>query len=168
SGRPVRVSPELFEALSLFDQWRTRTSGALDPAAQVVSKIWSRAAAERRTPSVDELQVAVATIARPHYQLDAATRTATRLGDAPRGRVAALNPRGKTPQRKPRPRGGGGSREARRPSRQHRRRSSGARLAGRSRERRRPEGRRRKRRAARAFIDPQPRRRHQRQLPARR
>src|SRR5262249_59757142 len=51
--------------------------------AKVVSKIWSGAAAERRTPSVDELQAAVATIARPHYQLDAATRTATRLDDAP-------------------------------------------------------------------------------------
>jgi thiamine biosynthesis lipoprotein ApbE len=39
------VSPELFEALSLFDQWRARTNGALDPAAQVVSELWRRAAA---------------------------------------------------------------------------------------------------------------------------
>ena len=77
------MSPELFEALSLFDQWRARTSGALDPAAQVVSELWRRAAAERRTPSADELQAAVATVARPHYRLDAAARTATRLDDAP-------------------------------------------------------------------------------------
>src|SRR5262245_30594786 len=83
SRRPAKVSPELFEALSLFDQWRERTSGALDPAAQVVSELWRRAAAERRTPSADELQAAVATVARPHYRLDAAARTATRLDDAP-------------------------------------------------------------------------------------
>jgi FAD:protein FMN transferase len=81
--RPAAVSPELFEALSLFDQWRASTNGALDPAAQVVSELWRRAAAERRTPSVDELQAAVATVARPHYRLDAAARTATRLDDAP-------------------------------------------------------------------------------------
>jgi len=80
---PTSVSPELFEAMSLFDQWRARTNGALDPAAQVVLDLWRRAAAERRTPSADELQAAVATIARPHYRLDAAARTATRLDDAP-------------------------------------------------------------------------------------
>src|SRR5262249_14940767 len=83
SGQPAHVSPELFEALSLFDQWRARTSGALDPAAQVVSKLWQRAAAEQRTPSADELQAAVATVAQPHYRLDAATQTATRLDNAP-------------------------------------------------------------------------------------
>jgi thiamine biosynthesis lipoprotein ApbE len=81
--RPAPVSPELFEALSLFDQWRARTNGALDPAAQVVSDLWRRAAAERRTPSADELQTAVATVAQRHYRLDAAARTATRLDDAP-------------------------------------------------------------------------------------
>ena len=83
SGQPAPVSPELFEALSLFDQWRARTSGALDPAAQVVSELWRRAATEHRTPSADELQAAVATVAQPHYRLDAAARTATRLDNAP-------------------------------------------------------------------------------------
>src|SRR5215510_2009283 len=56
SGRPVHISPELFEALSLFDQWRARTGGALDPAAQAVSNLWRRAAAERREPSAEELK----------------------------------------------------------------------------------------------------------------
>src|SRR5262245_46132009 len=83
SGHPVRISPELFEALSMFDEWRARTGGALDPAAQVVTDLWRRAAAERRTPSADELQAAVATIAQPHYRLDAAAQTATRLDNAP-------------------------------------------------------------------------------------
>ena len=83
SGRPTRVSPELFEVLRLFDEWRARTSGALDPAAQVVSELWGHAAAEQRAPSADELQAAIAAVRRPHYRLDAATRTVTRLDDAP-------------------------------------------------------------------------------------
>src|SRR5580693_4186878 len=33
SGQPVKVSPELFEVLNLFDEWRTRTGGALDASA---------------------------------------------------------------------------------------------------------------------------------------
>src|ERR1700730_7939136 len=34
-GQPVNVSPELFEVLALFDQWRERTQGALDASAEV-------------------------------------------------------------------------------------------------------------------------------------
>lgn len=83
SGQPVRVSPELFDVLNLFAQWRARTNGALDPAAQIVSKLWQRAATEQRAPTADELQTAIATIRQPHYQLDAASQTATRLDQAP-------------------------------------------------------------------------------------
>lgn len=83
SGQPVRVSPELFEVLRQFEDWRARTNGALDPAAQVVSKLWQRAAAEHRTPNNDELQAAVAAVRQPHYRLDAAAQTATHLGNAP-------------------------------------------------------------------------------------
>lgn len=82
-GEAVRVSPELFDVLSLFEQWRGRTQGALDPAAQVVSQLWKNAAAQQRVPTSMELQAAVAEIQQPHYRLDAATQTATRLSDAP-------------------------------------------------------------------------------------
>lgn len=83
SGEAVRVSPELFEVLSLFEQWRARTQGALDPAAQVVSRLWKEAAAQQRVPNSAELQAAVAAIQQPHYRLDAAAQTATRLSNAP-------------------------------------------------------------------------------------
>ena len=83
SGQPMRVSPELFDVLRLFEGWRARTDGALDPAAQVVSELWRKAAAERRAPNEDELRIAVAAVREPHYRLDAAAQTATRLGDAP-------------------------------------------------------------------------------------
>ena len=32
-GQPVKISPELFEVLSLFDKWRGLTHGALDASA---------------------------------------------------------------------------------------------------------------------------------------
>ncbi len=83
SGQPVRVSQELFDVLNLFEQWRVRTNGALDPAAQVVSQLWKRAAAEQRTPNASELQAATDTIRQRHYQLDAVAQTATRLDNAP-------------------------------------------------------------------------------------
>lgn len=82
-NKPVRVSRELFDVLNLFEQWRAKTNGALDPAAQVVAQLWKQAAAEQRTPSASELQVAVAAIRQPHYRLDSAAQTATRLSESP-------------------------------------------------------------------------------------
>lgn len=83
SVRPVRVSAELFETLSLFDQWRARTDGALDPAAEAICRVWKSAAAAKRVPSKEELAGAVAEVRRQHWKLDAANRTATHLSGVP-------------------------------------------------------------------------------------
>ena len=82
-GQPVRVSPELFEVLSLFDKWRGLTQGALDASAETITRVWKRAAAEKRLPSQVELDAAVASVRRVHWQLDPANRTATHTSDAP-------------------------------------------------------------------------------------
>jgi thiamine biosynthesis lipoprotein len=82
-GQPVRVSPELFEVLSLFDKWRGLTQGALDASAEAITRVWKRAAAEKRFPTQVELDAAVASVRRVHWQLDAASRTATHTSDAP-------------------------------------------------------------------------------------
>ncbi len=82
-GQPVRVSPELFEVLSLFDKWRALTHGALDASAETITRVWKRAAAEKRLPSQVELDAAVASVHRTHWQLDPANRTATHTSDAP-------------------------------------------------------------------------------------
>ena len=58
-GQPVRVSRELFDVLGLFDQWRVRTHGALDPSAQAVISAWTSAAAHQRVPTADELAAAL-------------------------------------------------------------------------------------------------------------
>ncbi len=84
-GEAVRVSPELFEVLSAFDTWRERTGGALDAAAEAVTRAWKSAEREGRTPSRDELDRAVAAVRRPHWKLDPASHTATHLSDTPLG-----------------------------------------------------------------------------------
>jgi thiamine biosynthesis lipoprotein ApbE len=80
---PVHVSPELFEVLGLFDQWRERTGGALDASAETAVRTWKLAAVENRVPSDTELQKAVVEMQRPHWKLDTAHQTATHLDDTP-------------------------------------------------------------------------------------
>lgn len=77
------VSPELFEVLGLFDQWRVRTGGALDPAAEVVTRLWKQAAAKGQVPSPADLEQAVTTVRQQHWRLDSVHHTATHLSDAP-------------------------------------------------------------------------------------
>jgi thiamine biosynthesis lipoprotein len=82
-GQPVRVSPELFEVLNLFDEWRGLTQGALDASAETITRVWKRAAAEKRLPSQVELDAAIASVRRVHWRLDPANRTATHTSDTP-------------------------------------------------------------------------------------
>jgi FAD:protein FMN transferase len=82
-GDPVRVSPELFEVLSLFDKWRGLTGGALDASAETVTRVWKQASSEHRMPTQTELDAAVVQARRVHWKLDAANRTATHTSDVP-------------------------------------------------------------------------------------
>ncbi len=79
----VKVSPELFEVLSLFDTWRGLTHGALDASAETVTRVWKHAADEKRLPSQEELDAAVARVREVHWQLNAANHTATHTSDVP-------------------------------------------------------------------------------------
>jgi thiamine biosynthesis lipoprotein len=83
SNEAIKISPELLEVLNLFDQWRTRSNGALDASAQIVSKLWKEAAAKQTIPTQNELNAAVAQVKETHWKLDAANRTATHLSNAP-------------------------------------------------------------------------------------
>jgi thiamine biosynthesis lipoprotein len=81
--QPARVSPELFEVLQLFDEWRSRTDGALDASAEAITRVWQKAAKENRLPTRDELNAAVAAVQKQHWELDVAARTATHTSDTP-------------------------------------------------------------------------------------
>ncbi|HXT68773.1 MAG TPA: DUF2271 domain-containing protein [Vicinamibacterales bacterium] len=82
-GRADRVSPELFDVLGLFDQWRVRTNGAIDPAAQAVIAAWTSAAERQRTPTSGEIATALGLVRQPHWRLNMADGTATRLSKTP-------------------------------------------------------------------------------------
>jgi len=79
----VPVSAELYEVLTLFDQWRTRTGGALDASAEAVTRVWKKAAKEARLPTAAELATTVALVKQSHWRLDAATHTAVHLDRVP-------------------------------------------------------------------------------------
>ncbi|MFC6646205.1 DUF2271 domain-containing protein [Granulicella cerasi] len=80
---PVKVSPELFAMLASFDAWREKSNGALDASSEAAAQLWKRAAAEGRKPSQQEIAATVEAMQQPHWKLDAATQTATRLSDVP-------------------------------------------------------------------------------------
>lgn len=80
---PVPVSPELFAILRACDHWRDRSGGAFDPRIQVLSRLWSRCAAQGRTPTPEELAGAKTLLSLAAWRLDAASRTAERLSDCP-------------------------------------------------------------------------------------
>jgi thiamine biosynthesis lipoprotein ApbE len=82
-GQPIAVSRELFDVLSLFDEWRSKTNGALDPAAQAVIKAWTTAASAGRVPTSAELAAATAAVKQAHWTLDRAAGTATHLSTVP-------------------------------------------------------------------------------------
>jgi thiamine biosynthesis lipoprotein ApbE len=82
-GESVPVSAELFEVLSRFDRYRALTGGALDPAAEAVSRVWKSAAAKNRLPELAEMDAAAAAARGPHWSLDPARRAATHISDTP-------------------------------------------------------------------------------------
>lgn len=79
----VHVSPELYEVLSLFDQWRERTSGALDASAEAIVQVWKKAAAGQMLPSHGDVESAIELVKRPHWRLDPVAGTATHLDRTP-------------------------------------------------------------------------------------
>jgi thiamine biosynthesis lipoprotein ApbE len=81
--KPVAVSRELFDVLSLFDQWRVKSNGALDASAETISEVWRDAAKQNRVPSNIEISRALRTVHQQHYILNPQSHTAQRISDAP-------------------------------------------------------------------------------------
>ena len=83
SQKAVAISPELFEVLSLFDEWRVKSNGALDASAEVITKLWKQAAGKQKLPSEIELAQSVAEVQKTHWQLDPNNHTAIHMSNAP-------------------------------------------------------------------------------------
>jgi thiamine biosynthesis lipoprotein ApbE len=80
---PARLSPELLQVLAASDQWRQRSGGAFNPAAESLSRLWRRAAERRQTPSPAELAAGVEQASLRHWRLEPPAGMATRLSTAP-------------------------------------------------------------------------------------
>lgn len=82
-GVAVKLSPELFEVLSLFEKWGKATSGALDPAAGEAIRVWKNAEKIQQLPAEKELSAAVQLVKQPHWQLNPENKTAIHLSSVP-------------------------------------------------------------------------------------
>jgi FAD:protein FMN transferase len=80
---PIPISMELFDVLSLFEQWRLKSNGALDASAETINKVWRNAAKENRVPSSFEISDALKAVHQQHYILNKENHTAQRTSDAP-------------------------------------------------------------------------------------
>ena len=80
---PVAVSPQLYGVLAAFDTWRQRTHGALDASVEAATRLWQSTTAQGRVPTNREIAVAVEAMQQPHWTLDPADHTATRISDVP-------------------------------------------------------------------------------------
>jgi thiamine biosynthesis lipoprotein ApbE len=82
-NQPTPVSPELMEVLKLWDFWRARTGGALNPAAEAVSRVWKNAERSGKLPAQTDMAAAAEAAGAAQWRLDEKSGTATRLTDTP-------------------------------------------------------------------------------------
>jgi thiamine biosynthesis lipoprotein len=79
----IRVSPDLMEALRLWDTWRARTDDALNPAAEAISRVWKKSEADGKIPAREEMASAAEAASAGQWLLDEKAGTETRLTDTP-------------------------------------------------------------------------------------
>jgi thiamine biosynthesis lipoprotein ApbE len=77
------VSAELFEVLNLFDEWQTRTGGALSASAGTGVALWQKAEGDQTVPTKEELRRAAERMNQQHWTLDPLAHTATHLSAEP-------------------------------------------------------------------------------------
>jgi thiamine biosynthesis lipoprotein ApbE len=82
-GHPVSISKELFDVLTLFDQWQSLTHGGLNASAQAVSLLWKEAGETQQLPATSAIEVVVKQVQQKHWILDQANQTATHVSIVP-------------------------------------------------------------------------------------
>lgn len=77
----VKVSDELFEVLTLFDEWEQKTSGVLTASIAAASTMWKNAEVSQQVPDENELVLAVQAMKQPQWRLNKEKQTAIHLTD---------------------------------------------------------------------------------------
>lgn len=82
-GVETKLSPELFEVLTLFDNWKQKTSGALTASIGTASAVWKTAEKKQQIPGKEDLAKAVLVMQQPQWKLNNKTKTAIHLSNQP-------------------------------------------------------------------------------------
>jgi thiamine biosynthesis lipoprotein ApbE len=82
-GEAAPVSAELMGVLKLWDQWRVRSGGALNPAAEAIAGVWKQAEKTGAMPRARALNAAADAARVSQWSLDEKAGTATRLTGTP-------------------------------------------------------------------------------------
>lgn len=82
-AKDITVSRELLEVFSLFEKWKAATDGAIDPAVGTLTALWKAAENKQQVPASADIQLALQSINRKHWNLDLEKGTANHLSDAP-------------------------------------------------------------------------------------
>ncbi|MEY2836518.1 MAG: hypothetical protein RLZZ557_2180, partial [Bacteroidota bacterium] len=77
----VGTSPELMRVFQLFDTWKLKTGGALDPAVGAAIDLWKNAAKLNQKPNNQSIHEALLAIQQPHWEVDAIAGTAIHLSN---------------------------------------------------------------------------------------
>lgn len=80
--QPVKVSPDLFEVLSLYDEWKVKTKGALDPAVGELINLWKSGEKNSKIPNGNDLKQALTSMEQQQWLLNPNNQTASRTGKA--------------------------------------------------------------------------------------
>lgn len=75
ADRPVRISEDLFLALSLSSEWSELTGGAFDITAAPVIRLWRRARRIKEIPDQDDIRKARSLVGYRQLQMDQKART---------------------------------------------------------------------------------------------
>lgn len=82
-GSTMKLSTELCEVLSECERWTTASNGAFNPAVEVLSREWKRAAAQKTLPDQAVLKALAGQVGSKHWELDLASHQATRKSTLP-------------------------------------------------------------------------------------
>ena len=81
-NKEVKISKELMEVLSQYEQWTAKTNGALNPSAETINQLWKHAATSQQLPTSIEINQAVEATQQKHWMLNPSNGTATHLSNA--------------------------------------------------------------------------------------
>lgn len=83
TGIEVKLSPEFFEVLNLFDTWKAKTNGALNASVGRAITLWKKSADNQSFPDNNEISAAIKQMNLPLWQLNTEKMTAIHLTNQP-------------------------------------------------------------------------------------